>query len=151
MSEINIPEEYKGRSLEDLRSTLRAMERSIDDNHMDAAIKVGVLPLKPGRRFWVATEINWDDPRLNDMRDPFMELVDKHYKLSKIVGRMEAIQSGNLEFWEAKEKANHFACENFPTLEVETEFYRKHNIVQGRFGLAIKIVENPKFLEEVEV
>ena len=151
MSEYTIPREYQGRSLEDLRSSVRAMEKSIDRKRIDAAIKVGVLPLKPGRRFWVATEINWDDPRLDDMREPFMELVDKHYKLSKIVGRMEAIQSGNLEFWEAKEKANTFAFEHFSTDEEETEFYRKHNIIQGRFGLAIKIVENPKFLEEVEV
>lgn len=95
---------FEGRSLEDLKTSLHAIDHKIDDLKMDAALILGILPLSNDRRFWVATEINWNDPRLDHLRDTFFELVNQSYEFTTYIGRLEAIEGNYLEYWEAEQK-----------------------------------------------
>ena len=58
MTNTPIPPKYQNRTLEDLKSSLRAVNHKLDNLRIEAAQIVGVLPLKPDCKFWVATEID---------------------------------------------------------------------------------------------
>ena len=72
-----ITTQYPGRSLEDLKSSRRAVNNKIDDIVQQAAIIQGILPLKPGRKFWCVTEIDWANVRLSALRESYFELIQK--------------------------------------------------------------------------
>ena len=140
---------YQGRSLEDLRSSLRAVNRKIDNIRMDAARLVGILPLKPGRRFWVATEIDWTDTRLDSIRDKYFQLLDTAYELEHTLGKIEAETNNRCAQWKTYIKINRFLADNFKTFEEEELFFKKNNLVRGVMSLREKIAENPDYLDEV--
>lgn len=140
---------FEGRSLEDIKSSLHAIDHKIDNLKMDAALILGILPLDDNRRFWVATEINWNDPRLNHLRDTFFELVQKSYKFSNYIGRLEAIEGGYLEYWEAEQKGLKFLSEHFTSFDEQVDFFKKNNLIRGMSSLKEELVRNPRFLEGV--
>ena len=140
---------FEGRSLEDLKSSLHAIDGKIDDLKMDAAIILGILPLDETRRFWVATEINWNDSRLDHLRDTFFEYVKKSYEFTTYIGRLEAIEGNYLEYFEAEQKALKFLSENFNSFDDEVKFFKKNNLIRGMSSLKEELVRNPKFLEGV--
>lgn len=143
------PLKYQGRSLEDLKSSLRAINHQIDSIKQDAAICVGVLPLKPGRKFWVADEINWDDSRVDHLKETYFELKAKSSMLTYTIGKLEAEANGNVETWETDKKINEFLKDNFTSFEEEIEFFKKNNLVRGTSSLKECLLKNPNFLEEV--
>lgn len=140
---------FEGRSLEDLKSSLHAIDHKIDNLKMDAALILGILPLSDDRRFWVATEINWNDSKLDHLRDTFFELVEKSYEFTKEVTRREAIRDGYLEYWEAEQKGMQFLSEHFSSFDEEVEFFKKNNLIRGMSSLKEELVRNPRFLEGV--
>lgn len=140
---------YEGRSLEDLKSSLRAVNLKIDSIKMDAAQIVGVLPLKPGRKFWVATEIDWEDPRLDHLRPEYFRLLDAAYELDHITGKLEAESRGELEQWEIYTEIDSFLNTNFKTFDEEVEFFKKNNLVAGLSSLRAEVLKNPNYLNEV--
>lgn len=132
------------RSLEDLRSSYRAVEKKIDSLTSDAATLLGILPLKPGRKFWSSTEIDWNDPRLQPLKGKYDELTEKHRKLYLEIGRLEAIRDDDLPRWEAQQVA-------YGWLHVlgddGNRWLLDHKLTT--ISLTEKILENPNFLEEV--
>ena len=140
---------YEGRSLEDLKSSLRAVNLKIDSIKMDAAQIVGVLPLKPGRKFWVATEIDWEDPRLDHLRPEYFRLLDAAYELDHITGKLEAESRGELEQWKIYTEIDSFLNTNFKTFDEEVEFFKKNNLVRGLSSLRAEVLKNPNYLNEV--
>ena len=135
---------YTGRSLEDLKSSKRAIFRKMDDLTQEAAIITGILPVKPGRKFWCVTEINWDDSRLTAIRKTYFELAEKAANLDDAIAKLE-----NDNLHEARKKANHFLSTSFTSFEDEAKWLKKNNL--NGLSLAEKIIENPNFLSEVEL
>ena len=140
---------YEGRSLEDLKSSLRAVNLKLDDIRMEAAKIVGVLPLKPGRKFWVATEIDWEDSRLDHLREKYFYLLDAAYELQHITGKLEAEANDELEQWEIYNEIDSFLTTNFKTFDEEVEFFKKNNLVRGLSSLREEVLRNPNYLNEV--
>lgn len=141
---------YQGRSLEDLKSSLRAVNHQIDKMRMDAAETLGIFnTLCKEKPFWTADEINWDDPKIVHLKPKFFHLLDTAYELEHIAGKLEATQNGTLEQFEIYEKIDKFLATNFKTFEEEVEFFRKNNLVAGLSSLREAVLENPNFLEEV--
>ena len=136
---------YAGRNLEDLKSSKRAVTRKMDDLTQQAAIITGILPLTPGRKFWCVTEINWDDPKLNGLRETY-------FKLAKTVSNLEDaianLEEDNIQRYEASKKANQFLC-SFDSWEEEAKWLKEHGL--NTISLTEKILENPNFLAEVEL
>ncbi|WP_407415732.1 hypothetical protein [Methanobrevibacter sp.] len=149
MSNTLLPPKYQGRSLEDLRSSLRAINHRCESIRMDAAVIVGILPLKPGRKIWTADEIQWDDPKLAHLKDTYFELCDTASKLLRHVSELEAKKSGNLSVWKAKQKGEIFLRIHFHSIEEEKEFFEKNNLHRGMSSLTEAILSNPNFLEGV--
>lgn len=149
MNDIPLPSKYQGRSLEDLKSSLRAVNHKIDNIKIDAAILVGVLPLKPGRKFWIATEIDWDDSRLDHLRPDYFRLLNAAYELDHITGRLEAESNDELEKWEVYNKIDLFLNTNFKTFAEELRFFKRNNLTRGLSSLREKVLENPDYLDEV--
>ena len=133
------------RSLEDLKSSVRALDRKIEQIQMDAALLTGVLPLPEGRKLWSTTEINWDDHNIpGDMKDNYMDLLRKRYALNKQASRMEAEKDGELPRWEARELAyNWLNCLG----DKGNDWLLEHNLTT--VSLTEEILRNPNFLEEV--
>ena len=135
---------YTGRSLEDLKSSKRAIFRKMDDLTQEAAIITGILPVKPGRKFWCVSEINWEDSRLTAIRKTYFELAEKAANLDDAIAKLE-----NDNLHEARKKANHFLSTSFTSFEDEAKWLKKNNL--NGLSLAEKIIENPNFLSEVEL
>lgn len=143
------PSKYQNRSIEDLKSSLHAINLKLDNLRMDAAITVGVLPLKPGRKFWVATEIDWNDSRLDPIRSEFLRLVDSAYELQKIINKLEAEANNTLTQWELYETIDEFLETNFKTFSEELRFYKRNNLTRGLSSLREECLRNPNYLDEV--
>lgn len=138
-------DKYQNRTLEDLRSSYRAIGRKLDALHIEAAIAVEVLPLKPGRKFWVATEIDWEDPRIpGHLKQKVFELSEKHYQLGQVIGKREAIEKDDLPRWEARQVA--YGWLNVLGDEADN-WLIKHHLTT--VSLTESLLENPNFLEEV--
>lgn len=133
---------FKGKSLEDLKTNLRGVNRRIDSIKMQAATI-------EGRTFWVDEKIDWNNPKLDHLKETYFELVKKSQELTKITSEMEAIKDGEIETWKANQKGLEFIKEHFPTFEEEVEFYRKNNLTRGRMSLRDAILNNPNYLREV--
>lgn len=133
------------RSLEDLRSSVRAIDRRIETMHMDAALLTGILPLPEGRKLWSSSEIVWEDHRIpDDMRTTYFSLLGKRYNLNQKVTKMEAIRDNDLPRWEARNIAYgwlHILGER------GNDWLIEHKLTT--VSLTEAILRNPNFLEEV--
>lgn len=139
-----ITTQYPGRSLEDLKSSRRAVQKSIDDIAQQAAIITEILPLKPGRKFWCVTEIDWADIRLSALRESYFELIQK---ASNFDDTIACLENDDWDRYMARKKANKFLSSNFSSLEEEAEWLRRFNL--NALTLAEEILKNPNFLSEV--
>lgn len=149
MTNTPIPPKYQNRTLEDLKSSLRAVNHKLDNLRIEAAQIVGVLPLKPDCKFWVATEIDWDDNSLDHLRPDYFRLLDASYELQHITSRLEAENQGELEQWETYQTIDNFLETNFKTFAEELRFYKRNNLTRGLSSLREECLRNPKYLEEV--
>ncbi len=138
-----ITTQYPGRSLEDLKSSRRAVQKRIDDIAQQAAIITEILPLKPGRKFWCVTEIDWADIRLSALRESYFELIQKASNLDDTIAHLE----NDFDRYMARKKANKFLSSHFSSLEEEAEWLRRFNL--NALTLAEEILKNPNFLSEV--
>ncbi|MBQ2832417.1 hypothetical protein [Methanobrevibacter sp.] len=129
--------------LQNKRATLRVLERRYDD-YMSIFQKRLELPL-PGQKFWVMSQVDLDDPRLKDIKEDFINLVDKLHSLQWEIHKDEAIINGSLDEYYATRKAYSF-------LDSQDDggiaFLQEHNLTTH--GLIYEILENPMFIEEHE-
>jgi len=142
-------EKYTDQSSEDLRSSIRAIERRLDNLHIDAALLVEVLPLTPGKKFWTLQEINWDDPILQetDIFETCKELEHKKFLLENVVKLRKAIEDDNVDRILAQDKAYTWG-KNYTDDQLKT-FFKQHHMSTGFFDLTWALVENPHFLDGV--
>ena len=145
----NTNPKYNGRTTEDLKTSLRAINNKIDSLRMDAAILQGVLPLPDGKRFWVADEIDWTSPELSNLSKTYFDLLDKSHDLRREIDYREAVKTNTIPLYESRNKAYEFINNNFNSLEEEVDFFKKNNLVRGMSSLVEEIYRNPNFLEEV--
>ena len=120
---------------------LKGIAHRIEQYQQEAATILGILPLKPGRKFWSSSEIDWDDSRVDHLRETYFELCAKYSKVQ------DSIELSSRDA--ALKEANHFLNTSFNSFEEEAKWLKKHGL--NTFSLAEKILENPNFLREVEV
>lgn len=143
MSSTNFLEIVTDDELIDKKGTLKVYKRRYDD-YMSIFQKRLELPL-PGQRFWTMSQVNLDDPRLSDIKEDFLTLVDKIHKLQWEIHKDEAVINGTLDEYYATRKAYSF-------LDSQDDggitFLQEHNLTTH--GLIYEIMENPTFIEDEE-
>ena len=145
----NTNPKYNGRTTEDLKTSLRAINNKIDSLRMDAAILQGVLPLPDGKRFWVADEIDWTSPELSNLSKTYFDLLDKSHDLRREIDYREAIKNNAIPLYESRQIAYEFINTNCNSFEEEVDFFKKNNLVRGMSSLVEEIYKDPNFLKEV--
>ena len=129
--------------LRNKKSTLRVYKRKYDD-YMSEFQKRLDLPL-PGQPFWTMAQVNLDDPRLEDIKDDFKNLVEKIHSLGWEIEKDEAVRDDTLPEYYATRKAYSF-------LDSQDDggiaFLQENNLTTH--GLIWAILENPQFIEERE-
>lgn len=88
------------------RQTLRALNRRRDN--MAAEIGYRVRDTISSYPLWIMDQVNFDDPRLSDIKDDFFQVEEKIQELTWEVDRLEAIRDGELDRYEAKRKVYKF-------------------------------------------
>ena len=129
--------------LRNKRSTLRVYQRKYD-KYMSEFQKRLELPL-PGQQFWTMAQVNMDDPRIEDIKDDFRNLMDKIHSLQWEIEKAEAVRDNTLPQYYATRKAYSF-------LDSQDDggitFLQEHNLTTH--SLIYEIMENPQFIEEHE-
>jgi len=92
--------------LEQKRSTLKALNLKRDN--LAAEIGYRVQDTISSYPRWIMDQVNFDDPRIADIKDEFFRLEEKISKLTWEVDRLEAIRDGELPRHEAKVKVYEF-------------------------------------------
>lgn len=106
------------------KSILRAVTLKRDKLEMEIGHRVkDTIPTYP---LWTIDQVNFDDPRLADIKDKFFDVDSKMTKLSWEVSRLEAIEKGELPRHEAKVKAYKFL--GTLTDEQATNFLKKYQL-----------------------
>ena len=95
--------------LEQKRSTLKALNRRRDSIAAEIGYRVKDTILS--YPLWIMDQVNFDDPRLADIKDKFFKLEEEISQLTWEVDRLEAIQNGELPRHEAKVKVYTFLRE----------------------------------------
>lgn len=93
-------------TLDDKKSTLRALQRRRDD--LAAEIGFRVRDTISSYPLWIMDQVDFNDPRLDDIKDKFFKTEEKLRELTWEVDRLEAIQNGELPRHEAKVKVYDF-------------------------------------------
>ena len=96
----------KTSELEEKKSTLRALKHRRD--HLAAEIGYRVRDTISSYPLWIIDQVNFDDPRIADIKDEFFQTEEKISKLDWEVSRLEAIRDGELPRHEAKVKVYKF-------------------------------------------
>ena len=145
----NTNPKYNGRTTEDLKTSLRAVNNKFDSLRIEAAIIQGVLPLPDGKRFWVADEIDWTQSNVSSLSYTYFDLLDKAHELSREIEYREAIKNNAIPLYESRQIAYEFINTNCNSFEEEVEFFKKNDLVRGMSSLVEEIYRNPNFLNEV--
>ena len=140
-------EKYSHRTDEDLRSSIRAMNRRLDELHIEAAQICNILPLKPGKKFWVLSEIDWDyDPKLTPIFEKCKEMESKIFHLQNVVKMRNAIKEDNVKWILAQDKAYEWG-KDYSDEEL-IQFFKQHGLAMGFSSLTSELVKNPNYLKE---
>lgn len=92
--------------LEEKKSVLRAMILKRDNLAMEIGYRVkDTISSYPK---WIMDQVNFDDPRLSDIKDKFFSIEEKIHDLHWEVDRLEAIENNDLPRHEAKVKVYSF-------------------------------------------
>lgn len=142
-SHNNFVEVVTESELQNKKGTLRVYQRKYD-NYLSEFQKRLDLPL-PGQKFWVMSQVKLDDPRVKDIKDDFLNLVEKIHNLQWEIHKDEATINGTLKEYYATRKAYSF-------LDSQDDggitFLQEHNLTTH--GLVYAIMENPWFIEDIE-
>lgn len=93
-------------TLHEKKSTLRALQKRRDD--LAAEIGFRVRDTISSYPLWIMDQVDFNDPRLNDIKDKFFKTEEKLRELTWEVDRLEAIRDGELPRHEAKVKVYDF-------------------------------------------
>ena len=93
---------YDDSELMDKKSTLRALTRKRDTLSVEMASKLGLTG------FFSVNQLDFDNPKISDLKDDFLEVVSKINFYSWEVDRLEAIRDGELPRHHAKVKVYAF-------------------------------------------
>jgi len=124
-----------------LKRKLRAMENKRDK----IAIKLAKNSNLPN--MWTIDMINWNIPENHAIRKEFTDLECEINDLKWVIGEAEAINSGNYDYFKAKQKV--YETLGKLTIYEELEFLKQIGLTKD--ALISKVAENPDFLEEVMV
>ena len=142
-SPTNFVEVVTESELQNKKGTLRVYQRKYD-NYMSEFQSRLDLPL-PGQQFWTMAQVDLDDPRLEDIKDDFRNLMEKIRNLQWEIEKDEAVRDNTLPQYYATRKAYNF-------LDSQDDggitFLQEHNLTTH--GLIWEIMENPHFIEEQE-
>ena len=127
--------------IQNKKSTLRLYKRRYD-TYMSEFQKRLELPL-PGQKFWTLEQVDLDDPKLEDIKEDFKNLVETIHSLHWEIEKDEAILNNNLPEYYATRKAYSFLDSQD---DGGISFLREHNLTTH--GLIYEIMENPNFIEE---
>lgn len=97
---------YKASSLEDKKASLRAL--TLKRDNLASEIGYCVRDTISSYPLWIMDQVNFDDPRLADIKDDFFKTEEKLRELTWEVDRLEAIRDGELPRHEAKVKVYDF-------------------------------------------
>lgn len=97
---------YKPSSLEDKKASLRAL--TLKRDNLASEIGYRVRDTISSYPLWIMDQVNFDDPRLADIKDDFFKTEEKLRELTWEVDRFEAIRDGELPRHEAKVKVYDF-------------------------------------------
>lgn len=92
--------------LDNKKATLRALHNRRDD--LAAEIGYRVKDTISSYPLWIMDQVNFNDPRLSDIKDDYFKIEEKIRKLTWEVDRLQAIQDGELPRHEAKVKVYTF-------------------------------------------
>lgn len=93
-------------TLDEKKSTLRALQKRRDD--LAAEIGSRVRDTISSYPLWIMDQVDFNDPRLDDIKDKFFKTEEKLRELTWEVDRLEAIRDGELPRHEAKVKVYDF-------------------------------------------
>ena len=131
------------REIGQLKTQLRALTRKRDSLAIHVA-KTLNLP-----SIWTLYMVDWSNPEVAAIKPEIDAIDQKINDLSWEVSRQEALKDGNIDYFNAKVKANAFVNENFTNFDDEVAFYKKNNLVRGMSSLTEMILDNPSYLDEV--
>ena len=122
--EIETSTEVSSSELMEKKSSLRAI--TLKRENLASEIGYRVRDTLPSYPFWVMDQVDFDDPRLEDIKEEFFETESKRAKLAREVSRMEAIEEDELPRYEAREKA--YAFLNSLSDEEAIRFLKQHRL-----------------------
>ena len=94
--------EFDSHELMEKKSTLRALNLKKDSMAVEIATKLDLTG------YFGLEEIDFDDPRLADIKDEFFKIISKINSCSWEVDRLEALRDGELPRHEARKKVYTF-------------------------------------------
>jgi len=92
--------------LQNKKATLVALNRRRDD--LAAEIGFRVKDTIPSYPLWSMRQVNFNDPRLDDIKDDFFKIEERIYNVSREINRLEAIENNDLPRYEARVKVYDF-------------------------------------------
>lgn len=139
----NIDEPLSDHEISRMKSQARQMLKKRDS----LAIQVAKILNLPS--IWTLNDVNWEDPRVHDLGEQIFQYDIDLCKLNKEISKQQAIRDGELDYYNAKEKAYQFIEEHFTNFDEEVEFYRKNNMEMGISTFTDRLYHNPDYITEV--
>lgn len=125
------------------KSTANIYEKRRDTLAMEIAKRLQ-LP-KPGNKFWTIDEVNWNDPRIADIKDDFHKANSQMIKWQWESSRLQAIHENHLPRHEAKVKAYKFLGKLSD--EQAINFLKTHHLTTTTLTEAILLC--PRLLDDL--
>jgi hypothetical protein len=129
--------------LRNKKATLRLYQRKYDEYMVEFQKRLN-LPL-PGQKFWSIHQVDFDDPKVRDLKVGFRELMDNIHRLGWEIKKDEAVLNNTLDEYYATRKAYSFLDSQE---DGGISFLQEHHMTTH--SLIYKLMENPHFIEDEE-
>ena len=130
-------------NLEEKKSQLRVI--TLKRETLAAEMAYIVRDTIPSYPLWVMDQVNFDDPRLVDIKEKFFDADSKMSKLSWEVDRLQSIHDGELERHDAKVKVYDFLKRMDDTAQIN--FLQTYSL--STVSLIEAVVICPRLLEDM--
>lgn len=124
-------------SIEEMKKTYRVLTLKRDKYSLEIAARLDMPKL------WTIDQVDFDDPRLSDIKDDFQQLETYLHKLYWEIKKEEANRDNTLPHYFATRKAYCF-LDSQPDKGIG--FLQKNNLTTH--GLIYALLNNPNYLEE---
>ena len=126
---------------------MKAKARKMLKKRDSLAIQVAKILNLPS--IWTLNDVDWNNPEVHDLGEQIFQYDIDICKLNKEISKQQAIRDGELDYYNAKEKAYQFIEEHFNNFDEEVEFYRKNNMEMGISTFTDRLYHNPDYITEV--